>query len=328
VIRTLRTSTIRLSIVGVGLLLWAGCSGHRPTAPTPTLAVVCPANVSARAGVDAIDASVTYSSPTATGGKAPLSTTCSPNSGSSFPVGSTPVSCTTTDAAGDRAECAFAVSIDPAPVPQLTYTKYLGFGDSETEGKVRHAPLELMANSYTIKLQTMLQTRYSTQSIVVADDGYGGQQAVDPATLARFDAALARETPQVVFILDGANDLLARQTAAIGPAITAIAVLGQHATDHGVQVFLATLPPMNPDLQGSSNANAVPPFNTQLANLAALRNYTLVDINGAFHGDLGLIGSDGLHPTDAGYQVIAQAFYDKIVALYETAPTTKLAFRR
>jgi lysophospholipase L1-like esterase len=280
---------------------------------------VCPANVSARAAIDAIHATVTYSDPTTTGGKAPLTTTCSPTSGSAFVIGSTPVSCSTTDVAGARAECTFSVTVDPPPIPQVKYTKYLGFGDSETEGKLSQIPLVLMPNSYTLKLLSMLQSRYSTQTIVVADDGTGGQQVRDPDTLDRFDHALERETPQVVLIMDGANDLLDRQTVAIPEAITAIGTMGQHATNQGVQVFLATLPPMDPDKRGAAAA-AVGPYNAQLANLAALRNYTLVDVNAAFHGDLGLIGADGLHPTDAGYQVIAQAFYDKILAIYEQVP--------
>jgi lysophospholipase L1-like esterase len=40
-------------------------------------------------------------------------------------------------------------------------------------------------------------------------------------------------------------------------------------------------------------------------------------VYGAFRGDLSLIGSDGVHPTDAGHAVIAQAFFDQIVARLE-----------
>jgi len=35
-----------------------------------------------------------------------------------------------------------------------------------------------------------------------------------------------------------------------------------------------------------------------------------VDLETAFGSDESLIGSDGLHPTAAGYQLIAQSFYD------------------
>jgi lysophospholipase L1-like esterase len=304
-------------------MLWSGCSGKSPVAPTPDLAIVCPASISARAAVGAVNAPVSYAAATTTGGKAPVTTSCSQTSGFAFPVGSTTVSCNASDAAGHIASCAFSVTVDPAPIPQLAYTKYLGFGDSETEGKVSRVPQLLMPNSYTLKLQSMLQARYTNQTIVVADDGQGGEMASDPQTVVRFDAALLRETPQVVLIMDGANDLLNLDVSGIVPAISAVGTLGAHATDRGVQIFLATLPPSDPSKRLGGGASAVGPFNAQLASLAASRNWTLVDVNAAFHGDLGLLGSDGLHPTDAGYQVIAQAFYDKIVEKYDTTPTMR-----
>jgi lysophospholipase L1-like esterase len=324
---TLRFSSVRI-LVGTGLLLVAGCGGKTPVAPTPVLAISCPSSAAARAAVGTSSVAVSYSAPTTTGGQAPVTMVCAPTSGSMFPVGTNTVSCTANDTGGRSAACTFSVTIDPAPVPKLAYTKYLGFGDSETEGKVTAVPLQLFQNSYTLKLQPMLQARYTTQTIVVADDGFGGQEVADPATLSRFDAALARETPQVVLIMDGANDLYNQQNDGIAPAISAIAALGQHATDKGVQVFLATLPPADPSKSKGGGAAATPAFNAQLVNLANVRNWTLVDVNAAFHGDLGLIGSDGLHPTDAGYQVIAQAFYDRIVAKYDTTAGAAVAFRR
>jgi lysophospholipase L1-like esterase len=283
---------------------------------------MCPASASARAGVGTAAATVTYTAPTATGGTAPVTTTCTPASGTSFQVGSTTVSCTASDAGAHSAACSFTVTVAPAPVPQLAYTKYLGFGDSETEGKVTRIPLQLLPNSYTLKLQPMLQSRYAAQTIVVGDNGFGGQEAADPATLQRLDDQLASDPPQVILIMDGANDLLNHQSAGIAPAISAIGTLGQHAVAKGVQVFLATLPPVNPGGQRGAGAAATPAFNAQLAGLAASRNWTLVDVNAAFNGNLALIGPDGLHPTDGGYQVMAQAFYDKITAQYDATPST------
>ncbi len=295
------------------------CGSKTPISPSPTpaLAITCPANASARADVGAAGAAVTFSPPTATGGKAPLTTTCTPQSGTTFPVGSTTVSCTASDTAGQSAQCTFSVVVNPGPVPRLAYTKYLGFGDSQTEGKISK-PQELMPNSYTLKLQPMLQARYTAQTIVVADDGLGGQAVEDPGTYDRFRQALFRETPEVVLIMDGANDLI-DDTPDIPATIDAMRDLGVYATSKGVQVFLATLPPMNPATRPA--APLVAPYNAQLVSLAASKNWTLVDVNAAFHGDLSLIGADGLHPTDAGYQVIAQAFYEKIAAKYDQTAT-------
>ncbi len=317
---TLRVTFVRFAIVGIGVLLWSGCSGSTPVTPTPTLTITCPASASARAAIGSTTVPVTFASPVATGGKAPLTTSCSQSSGASFPVGSTTVTCNAGDTAGHAASCTFSVTVDAAPVPKLLYTKYLAFGDSETEGKVSTVPMTLLPNSYTLKLQPMLQAHYPAQTFVVGDEGQGGQPAADPATITRFDTALTVNAPEVVLIMDGANDLNGQVNAGIVPAIAAIGTLGAHAAAKGVQVFIATLPPMDPTKKNGGGAPALPAYNAQLVSLAASHNWTLVDVNAAFHGDLGLIGSDGLHPTDAGYQVIAQAFYDKIVALYDRTP--------
>src|SRR5262249_53527440 len=224
--RVLRAPFVRGSIVGTGVMLWLGCSGSTPISPTPPLAIVCPPDVSSRAALGANSAVVTFAAPTSSGGRPPVTTSCSQTSGSAFAVGSTPVTCSATDTAGHSASCSFSVKVDPPPIPQLAFSKYLGFGDSETEGKVSIVQGILLPNSYTLKLQPMLQSRYTTQAIVVADEGQGGEMVADPHTIVRFDAALVRETPQVVLIMDGANDLLNYQLAGIPPAISAIATLG------------------------------------------------------------------------------------------------------
>src|SRR5262249_53902550 len=43
----------------------------------------------------------------------PVTVTCQPASGSTFPVGATPVTCTTTDVFGDSTSCSFMVTVLP-----------------------------------------------------------------------------------------------------------------------------------------------------------------------------------------------------------------------
>ena len=57
----------------------------------------------------------------------------------------------------------------------------------------------------------------------------------------------------------------------------------------------------------------MPIFNAEVRKLATNEGAILVDIFAAFGGEPGtLIGNDGLHPTEAGYQRIAETFFEVI----------------
>jgi lysophospholipase L1-like esterase len=103
----------------------------------------------------------------------------------------------------------------------------------------------------------------------------------------------------------------------------------------GLKVLLGNLPPQNPNAcMGSTappgcvpdrndGAQYVVPFNSLLPQLAASEGVPLVDVYTAFHGDVTtLIDNDGLHPTAAGYEVIAQTFLTTIEKTFEITSTS------
>src|SRR4029453_11805072 len=67
---------------------------------------------------------------------APISSSCSPASGSRFALGATLITCTAEDARHLTASCSFEVQIRAAPPrpPQLSATRFVAFGDSITAG--------------------------------------------------------------------------------------------------------------------------------------------------------------------------------------------------
>ena len=75
---------------------------------TSPLAIMCP--VPTAATLRDAPVRVTFQ-PIVTGGVPPVTTICSPPSGSFFPVGATPVSCAARDAAGASATCATTVVV-------------------------------------------------------------------------------------------------------------------------------------------------------------------------------------------------------------------------
>jgi hypothetical protein len=89
------------------------CSFSVTVNDTQPPTITCPANVIVTAKPTcppSISQTVTFS-PTATDNCPGVTTSCSPASGSSFPVGTTTVTCTATDTSGNTATCSFTVTV-------------------------------------------------------------------------------------------------------------------------------------------------------------------------------------------------------------------------
>jgi lysophospholipase L1-like esterase len=273
---------------------------------------------------------VTFSPPTIAGGAQPVTSGCFPASGSAFPLGATSLLCTATDAKQRTAQCRFSVTVTqpPPPVPRISVTRFMTFGDSITEGLfpffIQNPP-----GSYPFLLETMLRARYTSQTstIVVLDEGYGGEKVADG--LARFGNTINLDAPVgAVLLLEGVNDLNA--ASVIGPASAAIPAvvdglkaMVREARGRGIPVFVATLLPQRPGGPKAGSASAIVPANDQIRGMAAEQGAILVDLYQALGGVADpWIGPDGLHPSKAGLEKITQTFFDAIKARFETIPSS------
>jgi lysophospholipase L1-like esterase len=305
---------------GLGMILAAGCGGHSSTRPDPppsAPALTCPAPVVALAHHGDLP-DVTFDTPVAQGGQAPVAVTCSPASGTSFPLGDSPVSCTATDAINRTATCSFTVTVDPVPV--IAKTQFMAFGDSMTEGQTSATPTVLVLNAedaYPTKLQAMLRDRYVDQNPTVVNEGAGGHLA--EKDFPRFQDAMRSNMPEVVLLLEGANDLNTYGESSIPKIVGALEQMVNDARSRGAVVFLATLPPQNPDGKNGHHADLLPELNKQIAATAKDEGATLVDLYGELGTWMGYIGVDGLHPTAEGYTRIAEIWRDAIEARLETS---------
>ena len=315
------------SLVFLGAFFAARCGS--PTAPTPpppdpaapTLAWPAPQTAQSLGGATV----VSYPSPVASDGKPPLSpVTCTPASGSAFAIGVTTVSCTVTDALQRSASCTFSVTVAP-PVPRLSATRFVAFGNSITAGKFSDGSIS--SSPYPLQLQSALRSRYTDQTATVVNSGVAGETAVEG--LRRLPSVLAAETPEVVLLLEGVNDLATGNPSAVQPMIDALRLMIRQARGRGAMVLLATLLPerAGPGTPSARNG-ALPlldPANDQIRLLARVEGAVLVDL---FQGLGGTpdpwIGSDNLHPNDTGYQKIADLWFEAIRLQFETSPTLTL----
>ena len=324
----------RLSF-SIVVILAAACGGDSsPTSPSrpdpvptgPT--ITCPTNVSAT--TTGTTATVTYAAPTVTGGQAPVTVACTPASGSAFPLGTTNVSCTATDAGSRQATCGFAVNV--ARIPTLQRTSFLAFGDSTTAGEVSAPSTSVLdaqgfpsfklilvpTASYPTQLLALLRNRYLTQqsAIVVTNAGVPGERAVQGAQ--RFPGVMSQVRPEVVLLLEGYNDLSLLGSAGISPAATAVESMARDARGRGARVYIASLTPPRSGGRNTLPADQVNGLNARLRSIAAGENAVFVDLYQALLTNVTIyIGVDGLHPTEAGYQKMAETFFTAIQSTLE-----------
>jgi lysophospholipase L1-like esterase len=339
----------------------AACGGSK-TAPTPTSeapSIACPV---APDPVDSLDGSaqvVSFPAPTVTGGQAPLTTSCTPVSGSSFVIGTTTVTCTTADARARTASCTFPVVVQPPP--KLPVTSFLAFGDSLTwgeDGRDTASALDFgqrvfvqvpQSQRYPDILQQELQARYRQQQVSVMNAGCPGEslsdpgdfknncfgeRADDPSAFRRFTSIASLHRWDAVLFMEGSNDadMASGDSRVLPVAIDYLRKMIEDAKGRGMQVIVGTIPPMVPPgaLGRAKGAAVVPTFNDMVRALATSEGVPVADVYQAFGADAPtLIGFDGLHPNPAGYQRMADSFFDTIKSALETrASATRVKTNR
>jgi lysophospholipase L1-like esterase len=241
-----------------------------------------------------------------------------------FPVGLTTVNCTAQDASGSSASCSFGVTVSIPP--RLTRSRFLAFGDSVTAGEVT-VPMGTTATgmvvgrlvlvpavSYPARLNERLSRTYVAQTVAVVNAGRSGEWAADAPP--RFTAALAQQNPEVVLLLMGYNDL--GDSRGVSEAALALDRMVREATAQGRRVFLATLTPTIPGRERSVPQGLLDSLNGRIRAMAPAQGAVLVDVYQALLPSASMwIGVDGVHPTEAGYDRIAEVFFDAIRATLE-----------
>ena len=312
------------------VLLLASCNDSSPVQPPPVIPpppkIACPASVTVTS--NGPQPSVVYGAATASFGSPPVNIVCSPASGSVFQIGETTVTCTATDEIQRTDTCTFTVTVTVPP--QISLTTFVAYGDSMTAGEVvsegvfsvspRSRPFRVDTTvAYPTDLNAEMSALYTAQTITVTNLGQSG--FTTKQLLNAMPSLIPTGVYQVFLLMAGANDLPAAEggdTTAIPTAVDNMRQMIVQARNKGLRVFVATIPPEVPDETcfGEENGGAyayVDPYNSALKTMIASQNAVLVDVNAAFVGRTStLIDCDGLHPTPAGYKVIADTFFAAI----------------
>lgn len=316
-----RIASIRWLVLATVLsALSAGCD-NPPTQPPPAparLALQCPTSMEVTAR-DGVSAEVAYGLQLS-GGAPGASVTCTPPSGSALSIGEFDVNCTASDSAGQSASCSFGVRV--IPPPRLRYSRFLAFGDSITEGQVSPAPTMLMRlgtpEAYPGLLQTALAERYTAQDIVVINRGYGGEELIEG--LERLADVIDEDLPEVLLLQEGVNGIVRFPTEELSSAFRSMVRIAQR---RGVTVLPALLLPVSParEARRPGTQQAIRDFNREIRQISLeLGCGEPVDLHTLFLENPGLLGEDGLHPTEEGYVRMAALFFEAIRSRWEEVP--------
>ena len=300
-----------------------------PATPSPLpvdkvgrLGIACPIDTQAQS-LDGRAVTVGFGAPVVSGGQQPVTVGCSLDSGGVFDIGSTPGTCWASDALQQTASCDFQVTV--LGPPKLAVTRFLAFGDSITAGVVSPPSggrrLDV-PNAYPARLQRGLASSYMTQDMSVINVGRSGEHASE--AVGRFNSELARYRPEVVLLMEGTNDLYDERGSEAESAAAALEQMVTAARNARVDVVLMSIPPQR------HRGTLLAEFNQRIRSIARRQDAVFVDIHrvlldGPCSGRsvIPCIGSDGLHPTAQGYELIAQELERVLVERYdvEIVPT-------
>jgi lysophospholipase L1-like esterase len=225
--------------------------------------------------------------------------------------------------------CSFNVTI--SKLPQLSKTRFLAFGDSITAGEVTFPAGSLSSGAgritrqvvvpsaaYPTVLQNTLRGRYSSQAsaIEVFNYGLGGEKVVN--TRNRYFSALNATRPEVLMLMEGANDIPLGEDGAASSAAAEINIWVAEAKSRGIRVFLATPVPGRPGGNRTIQPVLLVDYSNRMRRIAEQQGVTLVDLYTLMLPDAQrYIGVDGLHPNEQGYARIADLFFQAIQAAFE-----------
>ncbi len=167
----------------------------------------------------------------------------------------------------------------------------VAFGDSLTQGS------ECSCTSYPDRLASLIAK-------TVVNTGVSGTLAAE--NVGRVQSAIDRFHPAFMLILYGVNDLIhGADVTTVGSALDQMVEI---CKQNNVVPVLATYP--EPILDHVGFALRTLTFNQHIREIASARDIRCVDLEAEFGADPLLYEADGLHPNDAGTQIMALAFAD------------------
>jgi lysophospholipase L1-like esterase len=209
------------------------------------------------------------------------------------------------------------------PIGERRPNVYMAFGDSITVGEGSSD-----GTGYRNRLDLRLIAHLGTSDVV--NEGRAGTQTDEGAD--RVIRALRRRNPAYTLIMYGTNDwnTIQCQKGAPCDTIDEMTSIIQQVEDFGSLPVLSTIIPANPARQPQERNDWVRAQNGYLQDLARSERIPLADPARLFFAssDLTSLFADAVHPNDAGYELIAQAFFEAITGARSSTVGASFGFPR
>ncbi|HEY6546304.1 MAG TPA: SGNH/GDSL hydrolase family protein, partial [Vicinamibacteria bacterium] len=208
------------------------------------------------------------------------------------------------------------------PIGNLRPNVYMAFGDSITRGEGSSD-----GTGYRNRLDLKLIAHLGSAD--TRNEGADGTQTDEGAD--RVGRALGRQRPAYTLIMYGTNDwnTLPCQTAPPCDTIDEMTDLIGTVKDFGSLPVLSTIIPVNPTLQPAERNDWVRAQNGFLKDLARAERIPLADPATLFFArSLPSLFADAVHPNDAGYELIAQAYFTAITGGRSATGVSSFGFAR
>jgi lysophospholipase L1-like esterase len=212
-----------------------------------------------------------------------------------------------------------AIPVSPSPhsaPPEnliLDDTRYVGFGDSITFGYIDFDPYP--ERGYIPRLDAILDQNFGPQRMI--NEGFGGE--ITAEGLSRLDKVFIADRARYTLIMEGTNDVIFNSIS-IDAAAANIKEMARKCLAKGVLPIIATIIPRR-DWVWSEDLyrGRLLSLNDKIRLAAADLKVPLVDMYAAFNtypvssgGLASLLSKDLKHPSDKGYQFMAETWFTEI----------------
>jgi lysophospholipase L1-like esterase len=197
--------------------------------------------------------------------------------------------------------------------PQRNEDAYIGFGDSITYGYIDRLPTPELG--YPPRLDILLDQTFGPTEMINA--GLGGEAT--PAGLSRIEEVIAATDARYILIMEGTNDVI-NPPISMDTAAFNIQEMARKCLEAGLFPTVATIVPRH-DWLGVMTFyhKRLLHLNDQIRQVAAALPVSFVDMYTLFNeypdsdgGVLSLLSGDLKHPSEKGYQFMAEAWLNEI----------------